>query len=81
MSTDSLGDDAAEERHVELEVLWQVVQTAHGSEVNQTVGGLLTVLNWNTSCEDQETVTMTKMLRLSRWCDSNVRCAAPVVLI
>lgn len=46
----SLGDDTAEERNVQPEVLGQRVQTAHGSEVHQAVGGLLTVLHRNAPC-------------------------------
>lgn len=46
----SLGKNAAEERDVQPEVLRQGVETAHASEVNQAVGGLLTVLNRNPSC-------------------------------
>lgn len=44
-SPDSLGDDGAVERDVEAELLWDGVQVAHGSEVYQTVGGLLAELN------------------------------------
>lgn len=53
MQRHSLGDDAAEERDIEPEVLWQRVQAAHGSKVNQAVGGLLTVLDGNSSCRTQ----------------------------
>lgn len=49
----SLGENTAEERDVKPEVLWQGVEAAHGSEVNQAVGGLLTVLNRNASCGDE----------------------------
>lgn len=51
---DSLGDDAAEERDIKPELLRQRVEAAHGSEVNQAVGGLLAELNRNTSCGDQD---------------------------
>lgn len=54
----SLGDDAAEQRDVEPEVLRQGVQTAHGSEVNQTVGGLLAVLHRYASCGEQTHITV-----------------------
>lgn len=46
----SLGDDAAEERHIKPELLRHRVEAAHGSEVNQAVSGLLTVLDRNSSC-------------------------------
>lgn len=46
----SLGNDTTEERNIQPEVLWQCVQTAQGSKVNQAIGGLLTVLNRNASC-------------------------------
>lgn len=46
----SLGENAAEERDVKPQVLRQRVEAAHGSEVNQAVGRLLAVLNWNASC-------------------------------
>lgn len=49
----SLGNDAAEERDIKAEVLWQSVEAAHGSEVNQAVGGLLAVLNRNASCRSK----------------------------
>lgn len=47
-SLDSLGDDGAVERDIEAELLWDGVQVAHGSEVDQTVGGLLAQLNAGT---------------------------------
>lgn len=50
----SLGDDAAEERHIKPELLRHRVEAAHGSEVNQAVSGLLTVLDRNSSCGDQD---------------------------
>lgn len=49
----SLGEDAAEQRNIEPELLWQRVETAHGSEVNQPVGGLLTVLHGSGSCGEE----------------------------
>lgn len=45
VSLDSLGEDHAIERDVEAELVWDGVQVAHGSEVDQTVGGLLAELN------------------------------------
>ena len=50
----SLGDDAAEERHIKPELLRQRVEATHGSEVNQAVSGLLAVLDRNSSCGDQD---------------------------
>lgn len=50
----SLGNNTAEEWDIKSQVLWQAVETTHGSEVNQAVGRLLTVLNWYTTCGDQE---------------------------
>lgn len=41
----SLGDDGAEEGDVEAELLGDGVQATHGSEVDQTVGGLLAELD------------------------------------
>lgn len=49
----SPGNDAAEERDIKQEVLRQSVEAAHGSEVHQAVGGLLAVLNRNTSCRSR----------------------------
>lgn len=51
---DSLGEDAAEERHVEPEVLREGVEAAHGPEVHQTVGRLLAELNRHASWEGQK---------------------------
>lgn len=44
-SPDSLGEDIAVEWDVEAKLIWDGVQVAHGSEVDQTVGGLLAELN------------------------------------
>lgn len=51
-----LGDDAAEERDVDSQILRQRVEAAHGSEVNQAVSGLLTELDRYTPYEDKENV-------------------------
>ena len=53
---DWLGDDPAEERDVEPELLRQRVEAAHSSEVNQAVGGLLTELDRYASCGDQQRI-------------------------
>jgi len=52
LQMNSPGDNTAEERDIKPEILWQGVETTHGSEVNQAVGGLLTVLNRHASCGD-----------------------------
>lgn len=54
MQFNSLGDNTAEQWDIKPEVLRQAVETTHGSEVNQTIGGLLTVLNRHASCGDEE---------------------------
>lgn len=45
----SPGDHAAEERDINPEVLRQSVEATHGSEVHQTIGGLLAVLHRHVS--------------------------------
>lgn len=57
-----LGDDAAEQRNVDLQVFREGVEIAHGSEIHHAIGGLLTALYRYTAYK--ETVDVVKLSKL-----------------
>lgn len=77
MLADSLGEDAAEERHVKPEVLREGVEAAHGSEVHQTVGRLLAELNRDAGCEVRQ---LQRQMRLLLGSTGEVKPAVPAEL-